>query len=121
MASAQRRKSQLQAERQLSTARSEDEPGSTNDRIAYRMGSQNAGTSWRQSHADEISDLWRAYGKCQEIHNRKCKSNCPPPKGDPLTEVGIGALMLGGAGCIAFPEICIPGLVLGGAAAGVSQ
>lgn len=67
-------------------------------------------------HAGEISDLWRAYGRCQEIHNRKCKSNCPAPQSNPVTNVGIGALMLGAAACIAFPEICIPGLALGGAA-----
>ncbi|WP_116809969.1 RHS repeat domain-containing protein [Steroidobacter cummioxidans] len=71
-------------------------------------------------HAKEISDLWRAYGNCQQIHNQKCKSSCPPSEGSPWAGIGIGALMLGGAACIAFPEICSPGVVLGGAAAGAS-
>lgn len=72
-------------------------------------------------HADEIRDLWRAYGNCQAIHNRKCKENCPPPNSDPMTDIGVTALMLGGLACILFPEVCIPGLAVGGTVAGATQ
>jgi hypothetical protein len=72
-------------------------------------------------HADEIADLWRAYGNCQQIHNFKCKSQCPPPPFDGLSELGMGAALGLGIGCALAPEICLPGLLIGGAAAGATQ
>ncbi|MEQ1581468.1 MAG: RHS repeat-associated core domain-containing protein [Steroidobacteraceae bacterium] len=72
-------------------------------------------------HADEIADLWRAFGKCQQLHNTKCKSNCPRTNSENVAKIGTTALLLGGAACIAFPELCIPGLIMGGAMVGATQ
>jgi RHS repeat-associated protein len=72
-------------------------------------------------HAQEIADLWRAYGNCQEMHNRKCKTDCPPPNADPVTAIVTGALVIGGVACALFPEVCLPGLAVGGALAGATQ
>lgn len=72
-------------------------------------------------HADEIADLWRAYGNCQQIHNFKCKSQCPAPPSDGLSELGMGAALGVGIGCALAPEICLPGLLIGGAAVGATQ
>jgi len=70
-------------------------------------------------HAVEIADLWRAYARCQALYEEKCRKKCPAPDLQSMF-TGIGLLGLG-IGCALAPEICIPGLVVGGGLAPATQ
>jgi hypothetical protein len=63
-------------------------------------------------HVIEIRDLWRAYARCQSLYEQKCRKECPAP--DPKSILtGFGILGLG-IGCALAPQVCIPGLAIGG-------
>ena len=81
-------------------------------------------------HAGEISDLWRAFAKCQALFERKCKNckDCQNNKNEqpaPMVEssesntgalvaIGLGALFV--VGVIFAPQITIPAALVGAAA-----
>jgi RHS repeat-associated protein len=62
--------------------------------VFNKMIKSHQGWDWRNPsprgggrHAEEISNLWRGYAKCQALYEKKCK--CPPPpkhESNPLLE-----------------------------------
>ena len=87
--------------------------------VLKRMIDSHQGWDWRMGggrHSEEIDNLWRAYARCQQIYEEKCRETCPAPD---LQSIGMGIGALGlGAACAINPLACGIGLGLGGALGG---